>query len=207
MESGNPFRSYSVIEPADRTIALPGDQTASRWLLGQAVSEIENALKRFEVGFLTARVHQRGEQYVATGVDLPELQRRINETLSEFGVEPFDRVGFCLGLSLKSDGDFQLGEARARGIYVGVRIQRARPNGTVRQEVHDAIFDECEPALTRTGKTGWSRREHSDFWSIWRFVGPDKATSSSASKTNYLDVFLNGLAALEGIGWRRPTPT
>ncbi len=217
----NPFRLYPMVTGGP-LIPPNAAQTAKGWLLGSAVADISTALagylEEYKACGLRVRVHQRGEQYVATGVDLPVLERRINEVMATRGVAPFDRVGYCLGLSLKEPsrsisipledepeyGDFELGEDRARGMYVGVRIQRSRPNGTVPQDVHDLVFGECERALKRTGQADWKQRRNGYFWSVWRFVGPSSHVSASDAKATYLELLLHGVAALEGVGWERP---
>jgi hypothetical protein len=216
----NPFKKYPAVAPR---VLLPTDaaQTARSWLLAGAVAEIKAALARhleeYVANGLEVRVHQRGDHYIATGVDLPVLERRINEVMEARGVAPFDRVGYCLGLSLKEPtrrvsvppeeepdyGDFELGQDRTKGIYLGIRIQRSRPNGTVPQDVHELVFDGCRLALERTGCSEWRHRRSGFYWSIWRFLGPSSLMTASEAKAQYVDQLLDGLAALEGVGWDR----
>jgi hypothetical protein len=205
--SDNPFERLKQEHPQGISLAaqvIGNYQTAARWLRESAASELNQRLQELLSEDLLQRAHvertQGGKRWYAVGVELPILKDRINEALGSAGKKPVDKVSFSLGLSLLNGaGDFPLDDAPAHGLYVGVRVQRITPEGTLDRAMHEVVFDACRTRLEMTGHTDWQHRSGGDYWSIFRWCSPPQAYETA--KDVAVREYLEGLASLMDSCW------
>ena len=196
---GNPFLDSGLTGPTEASSNRGG--WASKFLLGEAPRELNARLSKFEVPPLV-REEQRGTRYLSIGYPLPLLRDALNDQLD--ADRQVQRVSWGLGLTLttKDGGDFRLGEFAPKfGLYMGIRVQRTSPDGTVPVVLHDWVFNESIERLTRTKRYDWQR--HSKYWSIWDSSVPVDADSMNEADLRdfVMDQYLVGLATLRGLWW------
>ena len=184
----------------------PSGNLAAEWILGLEAPNSDLNQRFTEHGLqIQARRNQRGNRWLAVGVDLPLLKDELDEYLRSRGKPCMDQVSFSIGLTLKGRANFRIGTPTEQGFYIGVRSQKERPDGTLPQDLHDRIFDISHHALsmTRIGAT-WERRRSPDYWSIWTYVatGGEERPSDDV-KNEILDSYIEGLAALRGSFWQK----
>jgi hypothetical protein len=184
---------------------LPEGELAAEWIRGLDApnSELNRRLLKYGLE-IRAKRNQRGNRWLAVGVDLPLLKDELDAYLRSRGKPCMDQVSFSLGLTLKGGENFQIGTPTQQGFYVGVRSQRERPDGTLPQDLHDRIFDISHDLLstTRVGSV-WHRRTSPDYWSIWTYVGTGENSRTAGDvKEEVLDSYIQGLAALRGTFWQ-----
>jgi len=214
-KSSNPFKVLGTDETKPLSMFGSGTQKvgswpiqnlAADWILGLDAPSSELNQRFIEHGLeIRARRNQRGNRWLAVGVDLPLLKDELDEYLRLRGKPCMDQVSFSLGLTLKGRANFRIGTPVENGFYIGVRSQKERPDGTLPQELHDRIFDLSWDVLsmTRLGST-WERRKSPDYWSIWSYVGTvSEERPSDEVKTEILDSYIEGLAAVRGLFWQR----
>jgi hypothetical protein len=199
----NPFERLKQESPQEISLGVPGGdggtESAATWLAGSAIQELSERLHALgETGATVVRT-QGGRRFYAVGVELPILKREVNLLISEERLH-VDRVSFSLGLRLLDrSGEFRLSDPPPRGLYVGVRVQRVSPEGTLDQARHDRVYDACLPLLQRTGHEDWHRRSGGDYWSIFRWCS--RPSAGETARDVSIREYLEGLAALKGSCW------
>lgn len=210
----NPFEVFGTDETRPVAIfgegssavrQLPNEELAAEWILGLDAPDSDLNRRLLEHGLqIRARRNQRGNRWLAVGVDLPLLKDELDSYLRSRGKPSMDQVSFSLGLTLKGRENFRIGAPTEEGFYIGVRSQKERPDGTIPQDLHDRIFEIANQLLSATEHNlTWERRKSPDYWSIWSYVATEDHERTSAEvKDEILDSYIQGLAALRGTFWQ-----